>query len=275
MYWFIQFPNEPNHPLHQTMIDFTTLIGIIRGDIKSQLSQMSKIHRMMIRYSVKKANRFMNRFPQVYWAPETDGQLPVLYYTKTNKYKDYIKENHNLLWWASTSVDGVVFRMSDSDQDKTFKVLVTGTEFLLYHDPKAGFDGRLWLRGKKEVRKTRLLSQGEENKRKYLKSNQLRVELGMGYHWRQEAYPYQVRWVKSFLNAACGRNFFIVPISNTQFEIRLNLKTIGMIAIMEFSLYLTLWSDEYTLSQIFGMSSEELKSEARKEKIEFYYTNSL
>lgn len=74
MHWFISFPNEPDHFLHEQIIDFNTLIRIIKGEVHSQLAQMSRIHRMMLRYSERKAQQFLLRFPKIYWAPEEEIQ---------------------------------------------------------------------------------------------------------------------------------------------------------------------------------------------------------
>ena len=275
MYWFIRFHNEPEHPYHHTMIDFGTLIQIIRGDIQSQMPQMSKIHKMMVRYSVKKATRFLSRFPQVYWAPEANIQTPMLYYFTTVTPHKYINEEHILSWWNLNSQSSVVFMSSATDHDNQVKVLNTGEEFYLYHDPGAGFNELQWIFLKEELPKHGMSENNKVNKEKHSRNSQLRQQLGMRYNWRQEAHPYQVPWIRQFLSSCCNEDYFIHFIYHTQYDIRKENREIGMIAIMEYRVYLTLWTDEDAIPQIFGMTIEELITTAQKENIEFYYTNSL
>src|SRR5690625_1787192 len=220
MHWFILFPNEPNHFLHEQIIDFHSLIRIIKGEIHSQLAQMSRIHRMMLRYSERKAQQFLLRFPKIYWAPEEEVQT-LFYAVRSESKKDFLASSVVVARWKVNSRKQlVIIREKElGNNDSDFRLLNTGSEFYLYSDPKAFYtyvENRPSTGGDDNN-----VNRGESDavEEEYSKNVWLRQKLDMKYSWKHDALDHHVQWVKRELSTYCRSGIYLHSISNTSYEI--------------------------------------------------------
>lgn len=272
MHWFISFPNEPDHFLHEQIIDFNSLIRIVKGEVHSQLDQMSRIHRMMLRYSERKAQQFLLRFPKIYWAPEEEIQT--LFYMISEK--SCSTSSVVARWKINPHKELIILRERRiGNDDNDLRILNTGVEFHLYFDPNAVFTylEDLPYQERNSIYVNKEISDADE--KDYLKNVRLRQKLRMKYSWKHEARDGQVRWVKKELPRYCRSGINLNSISNTSFEIMEDQKLIGMINIMEYKVYVTFWDQKVRMYNVFGMNEKELVEFASRENIELIYTNSL
>ena len=274
MYWFITFPNEPHHPLHEEMIDFETVINLTSGNIPSQIPQMSRIHKMLKRYSSKRAKQFLARFPSVYWAPD-DTDKPPLYFCRCpvnnfSRWKDQI-----VAWWKTDDLNRCCFSIAMISEIEDFCFLNIGREFRLYFDPDGGFHQNHWP----------LISLGENTDSNTKnskveeglieKNRLLRKNLDTKYSWKHDSHPDIINWVKVKMPGFLKSELEIVAISNTYLEIQKRGTVIGIIMIIEYIIFFTQLEETGENERIFVSSPEKIIAAAVQNDIKFIYTNKL
>ncbi len=275
MYWFITFPNEPNNTLNDELIDFKAIWSIVRGKTSSQLPQMARIYKMMLRYSRRKASRFLRRFPTVYWAPEEGYRLDPLYFDILPCELGNRRVRHSIAWWKIDDLHRVSFFPKTTGDHKNCKRLQPGCEFTLFYDSEAGCNTGIWTNNSDDRATTDFQKINISDKNKSRTNSLLRENLNMGYTWKHEAHPHQVDWVKKIFPEFLQKDVRIWILSNTHYEIRQNEKKLGLVVIMEYKVYLTLWPEVGVEQHIFTRAVSELITMAALKNIQLIYTNSL
>lgn len=273
MFWYITFPNEPNHPLNEKMIDFKTIINLATGKVSSQISQMSRIHKMMKRYSVIRANQFLSRFPNVYWAPDKKYDDHTLYYHYISVKSAKHGNNEYVAWWKTEDLRRICFIVNPGPKHKSFQVVNVGSEFKIYSDSEARFDEDILSSGitRKKLDSQRSISlteNGNSNTNKHL-----REILEVDYSWRQDALPKHVKWIKTTLINYLNPDTKIVSIRNTYFEIRDQERIIGLIMIMDYCIYLTQLTENISSGMIFNSNRAQIIAAGLSDGIRIIFTN--
>ena len=272
MQWFISFPNEPNHPLHEKMIDFATVIDIVRGDSPTQLKQMSKIFHMMMRYSENKAISFLSRFPKIFWAPEIQPHNLIYYTIREIEMFAGIKKNA-VAWWKQN--DGkVVFFIPE--KYRCGNLVKTGQEFNLFYDENAHFQKGKWRELNTLPISDELTANNIKNEKTYEFNTILRTNLNLSYSWHHDALYNQVKWLKNSFPKYLNDDVSMYRHSNTFYELKKNHLEIGILTIVEYRIYITIWPDSSVdENTIFKMPLTELSEIADRDQILLIYTNAL
>lgn len=272
MSWLIRFPNEPQHFLQNEIIDYDTVVRLVRGELHSQLEQMSRIYNKMFRYSRIRANQFRGRFPQISWinTKEESG----IYYSTGNKKYSPDKYASIISRWRLDMKNYLVIWNEDIGEVRSLSPLSSGVEFYLYYDPEAIFVRSRYTSdySLKDSEKTELLDfRDKETQQTRILRNKLKV----GYHWTQDAQQNQVEWMQNKMPQLCQQGIELRKQSVISYEIVSDEKIIGLIYMMGYKMYLTLWDDEKSIRKIFGVSAKEFAKMGKANNIEIVYVNSL
>lgn len=272
MHWFLTMPNETDHPLHETQIRFDQVIGLLNGSIPSRLNQMSRIYKMMLRYSVSKANQFLLRFPQVYWAPDNAGRFEFYYHTiSTDRAID--KKEDIVASWKIKEKRRVLLHTRPSAK-KSFKNLQTGSEFTLYYDENAFFQ--------KDVLQDKVLNKGTKyntiqssDTARLHKNSVMRQKLDMNYSWQQDAHAFQVNWMDDEFTRWLSPSIHLEKISNTLYELKQENQVVGHVMIMAYKIYVSYSAVRNKKLQMYIRDLEQLMVQASMKNIEITFINSM
>lgn len=273
MSWIIHFPNQPNHFLQDQTIDFETVVRLARGEINSQLEQMSRIYNQMLRYSSRRANQFKMKFPTISWSDKNVGNR--FYYSASNKIHSLDDYTSIISRWRLDTKTYLFVWSEDVEEIPSLYPLGSGTDFNLFYDPDACFLESRYLSDHPSGYSDEMRVLQDYRDKEVIKTDLLRSSLKMKYNWRHDAWKHQLEWMCHDLFQLLESNIEIHQISAINYEITKENQLIGLVYMMEYKMYFTLLNYEEGVRGVFGMSAQELIEIGKLNDIEIVYTNSL
>lgn len=255
MKWVLEIPNQKNHPLHKATISNRQIVELSLGDLYRDLEQMSRIYKLMLRYSAVKAKQFLKRFPKVYYLAQ--GSIPILYYREMESDKVCEQFNPVIQWKIDHRKRVYIFNTKVEDS----QLLVSGLEFPIFIDKEARFQGI--------KTKYKSSSQVEEKESK----KELKKKLGIKYNWKDEGSKQHIEWIKSTLPQLLNEESSMVAISQCAYEIHYSEHCVGIVYLMDGVIYISWLTSPFLGKILKTIDHQRIIERAKEEDIALTITN--